>query len=68
MSIRFAIEEDGVVVLRVTLDPETADRLLAVADECHAEPSVVAASIIHDVLIEDAIAHQFEPPAHANFN
>jgi hypothetical protein len=48
--------------LRVLLDDETLIRLLAVADDAHASPEVVAASILKAVLDDDFRAHFGEPP------
>lgn len=49
--------ENGEVVFRVALDDVTIARLMRLADECHAPPAVVIASIVHDVLLDDEAAH-----------
>lgn len=41
----------------IGLDHETVRRLMEVADLSHAEPRVILASIIHDVLHDDELAH-----------
>jgi hypothetical protein len=48
--------------LRILLDDETLIRLLSVADDAHAPPEAVAASIIKAVLDDDFLAHFGEPP------
>ena len=49
-----------VVWINVPLSLETADMLHSVADMCHSSPQSVAASILHDVLKDDATAHRDE--------
>lgn len=60
MSIRFVIEDGDQLVLRIVLDPETSARLLLVSDEAHTDPGILAGAILHDVLKDDAIAHNLE--------
>ena len=60
-------EDNEVVWVSVPLDAATAARLQGLADMCHAEPTSVAASLLHDVLAEDEAHH--EPPDRAvSFN
>jgi len=42
---------------RVWLDDLSIARLMEMADDCHATPEQVIASIVHDVLEDDANAH-----------
>ena len=49
--------------LRILLDDETLLRLLQVADDAHAPPELIAASIVKAVLDDDYRAHYGEPPA-----
>jgi hypothetical protein len=48
----------NVVWLRVPLDGETAERLRALSDICHNDEITVAASLLHDILKEDADCHE----------
>ena len=43
--------------LTIPLDPRTAARLAKLSAICDDEPEVLAASLLHDVLLEDEIAH-----------
>ncbi len=52
------------VWLSVALDIETAERLRALADICHADQASVAASLLHDVLKDDEDAHAAEVSHH----
>ena len=61
MGVRFTRNPDGEAVLQIPLDDLTVARLMEVADVCHAPPELVAASILHDVLEDDAEQH-YEPP------
>jgi hypothetical protein len=49
--------EIGVVRITLCLSPETVEMLLDLANECHAAPDQVAASLLHDILADDAAAH-----------
>lgn len=49
--------EDQTIIIRIPLDGETAARLRNLSNICHADPVSVAASLLHDVLKEDADAH-----------
>lgn len=53
--------EDGVVWLRVPLDADTAWRLKTLADICQAGSTSVAASLLHDILLDDDLAHDEHP-------
>ena len=48
--------------LRVLLDDETLIRLLAIADDAHAPPELIAASMLKAMLADDYFAHYGEPP------
>lgn len=50
------------VWISIPLDGETAARLRYLSDICHAEPTCVAASLLHDVLKDDAETHQLLTP------
>lgn len=50
-------DDHTVLWVRVPLDEETAARLRNLSDLCHADPISVAASLLHDILKEDAEAH-----------
>lgn len=52
-----------IVWVSVPLDAETAERLRALSDICHADEKSVAASLLHDVLKDDEEAH-VSPPQH----
>jgi hypothetical protein len=56
MPIEIDDEAEPVRWLRIPLDAETAARLEYLSDECHADPVRVAASLLHDVLADDAEA------------
>ncbi|MHB8272011.1 hypothetical protein [Bradyrhizobium sp.] len=59
-------DDHSVVWVRVPLDEETAARLRNLSDICHADPVSVAASLLHDILKDDADAHHLivaEPPS-----
>lgn len=64
--IEFFEREDA--VLRIKLDPATKARLLQLADMCDAEPEKIAASMLHDILQDDAMAEANIPPRPANLN
>ena len=50
--------------ISIPLDAETADRLANLSDECHADSASVAASLLHDILKDDAETHHLlEAPA-----
>ena len=49
--------EKSIVWISVPLSLETADMLQSVADMCHASAQSVAASMLHDILVDDATAH-----------
>lgn len=50
-------ERDGMFWLRVPLNAETVARLHRLSIVCRAESTAVAASLLHDVLMDDALAH-----------
>lgn len=54
MDSKDHIDED---VVWVPVSGETVARLRTLSDICHADPVTVAASLLHDVLKEDADAH-----------
>lgn len=47
--------------MMIELDDETVARLVVVAEESHTSMEVIAASILHDVLLDDEQAHCDEP-------
>lgn len=53
--------EDGVVIFRIPVDPLTAERLISLAKSCESDPVKTAASLLHDVLADDAAAHETSP-------
>lgn len=60
-------DDEGPVWLSVPLSRETAERLASLADACHADRPTVAASLLHDLLKDDAEAHILEmTPAAGN--
>lgn len=54
-------DHDGVIWITVPLDSRTAERLQHLSDVCHDAPTNVAASLLHDILKDDADAHR--PPS-----
>lgn len=46
--------------IRIPVSQETLERLMRLADMCHADPVAVAASMLHDVLKDDEEAHPLE--------
>lgn len=56
-------EESERPIFFVLLDDLTAARLMEIADMAHDTPSNIIASIVHDVLEEDARAHYNCPDA-----
>lgn len=49
--------KQSTVWISVGLDPETADRLRDLSDACCADEESVAASLLRDILKDDAEAH-----------
>lgn len=49
--------DDPVTWITIPLDRATADRLSSLSDVCHAEPTNVAASLLHDILKDDEDTH-----------
>lgn len=60
MKHRCETHPDDVVWISVPLDAETAVRLQALSDECHAAPHSVASSLLRDVLEDDEV-HNGDP-------
>jgi hypothetical protein len=57
-------DDDEVTVwFSIPLTGETIDRLMNLANICHADPRKVAGSLLRDVLREDLEAHQEAEPA-----
>lgn len=54
-------ELEDLVEFRIRLDDLTVARLMEVADNAHADPRVVVAAIIRDVLEDDARANYDGP-------
>lgn len=50
-------DEEGHVLFNVAIPDEDVARLLKVSEEAGAPPAVIIASIVHDVLEDDAFAH-----------
>jgi hypothetical protein len=53
-------DDEGQVWISVPLSRETAARLSNLSDICHADRVSVAASLLHDVLMDDIEAHPLE--------
>jgi hypothetical protein len=53
----FIEDPEETVWIRVPLDGVTAARLQNLADDCHAVPTTIAASLLHDLLRDDCEAH-----------
>lgn len=50
-------DDSSTIWIKVPVDGETARRLAALSDVCHADPIKVAASLLHDVLADDEEAN-----------
>ena len=50
-------DQTAVIWISIPLDGETAARLQNLSDVCHAAPTNVAASLLRDILADDADAH-----------
>lgn len=63
-------DQKPVVWISIPLDGETAARLQNLSDVCHAPPTNVAASLLHDILKEDEATHLLltVPAVGATFN
>lgn len=57
----FHDDDEDQTVIPVAFDDKTLARLLEICDEGKIHPSVLVASLIHDVLEDDAMAHDQEP-------
>jgi len=57
-------DDENKVPFRTLLDPLTAERLLVLADELQIEPSLVIASMVHDVLDDEARSNDAENVVH----
>ncbi len=55
MSASLAVDE---TTIRISLSDDAFALLLELAEACHAEPRAIAAAILTDVLLDDAMAHQ----------
>lgn len=65
--MKHPLEHEERVWLSIPLSRETAERLARLADACHADRPTVAASLLHDLLEDDAEAHLLEmAPAAGN--
>ena len=53
-------DEAGGTIFHASLDDATVARLLEVCDEAGLAPAEVIASIVHDVLLDDELAHREE--------
>ena len=47
-------------VLVLPIDAETTTRLLRLAAVCGSDPVALAASLLHDILLDDDLAHRLE--------
>jgi hypothetical protein len=59
-------EKVGLRRISIVLDEATADRLENLSDACHDAPERVAASLLHDILRDDAESHYLidtDPPS-----
>jgi hypothetical protein len=56
------------VFIRIPLSPETAKRLEALSDHCHADPVKVAASLLSDILKDDEVYNSESPPPGTRLN
>lgn len=56
----FSDDQEQVVWLSIPVSRETAEMLIDLADNCHAEPQAIAASLLRDILADDAEAHRPE--------
>jgi predicted transcriptional regulator len=54
-------ESEATAFFTIALDPETAMRLMYLAKVCNNQPQSLMAAIIHDVLLDDELAHSTEP-------
>ena len=63
-------DQNAVIWISIPLDGETAARLQSLSDVCHAAPTNVAASLLHDILKDDEETHLLltAPAAGATFN
>lgn len=50
-------DPEDTVWIRIPLDSVTAARLQNLSDDCHAAPTTIAASLLHDLLRDDCEAH-----------
>lgn len=53
-------DDSEVVWMTIRMSARTAERLLNLSNCCHASPDKVAASLLNDILEDDAAAHGFE--------
>jgi hypothetical protein len=51
------LDNEDVVWLHVPLSQGTVARLQRLSQICQAESTAIAASLLHDILMDDAIAH-----------
>ena len=58
-------DEPEIVWVSLPLDLKTFAWLAALAEECHALPESVGASLLRDVCEDDEIAHMAASPGHA---
>jgi predicted transcriptional regulator len=50
-------EAEEMTWISIPLDPQTAARLRNLSDACHAAPTNIAASLLHDILKDDEEAN-----------
>lgn len=52
--------DDFLTRIEIAVDGETRRRLIAVANEAHSSPKMIAAALLRAVLEDDALAHECE--------
>jgi hypothetical protein len=57
MAAQDEYTDEPATVFEVMLDDLTVARLIEISDLCHADPATVIASIVRDVLEDDARMH-----------
>lgn len=62
MNTAFHDDDEDQTVFLLALDDKTVARLMEICDLAKSPPAMVIASILHDVLEDDAQAHDLETP------
>lgn len=68
MNNAFHDDDEDQTIFPVALDDKTVARLMEICDEAKAAPAMVIASILHDVLEDDATEHDPEEPTYRRPN